>query len=182
VPGCRRAHYLITVKGNRPHLFAQLKNLPWRQVPIAHESRGRGRGRDERRTVKVTSVAGGLQFPHAAQAIQVRRLRRPTGTKKWFTETGYAITSLGFAQASAAELAAIIRGHWGIEDRLHWVRDMDFDEDRSQARTAAGPRIMASLRNLVITILRLAGTASIAAALRYHARRPRRPLQTIMKC
>ncbi len=59
---------------------------------------------------------------------------------------------------------------------------MDFDEDRSQVRTASGPRIMASLRNLVITILRLAGTTSIAAALRYHARRPGRPLQTIMNC
>ena len=64
-------------------------------------------------------------------------------------------------------VAAIIRGHWGIEDRLHWVRDIDFDEDRSQARTAAGPQIMASLRNLAITILWLAGHASIAAALRY---------------
>jgi len=69
-----------------------------------------------------------------------------------------------------------------MEDRLHWVRDMDFDEDRSQIRTAAGPRIMASLRNLVITILRIAGAASIAAALRYHARRPSRPLQTITRC
>jgi len=59
---------------------------------------------------------------------------------------------------------------------------MDFDEDRSQVRTANGPRIMASLRNLAITILRLAGTVNIATALRYHARRPRRPLQTIMKC
>ena len=59
---------------------------------------------------------------------------------------------------------------------------MDFDEDRSQVRTASGPRIMASLRNLVITILRLAGATSIAAALRHHARRPGRPLQTIMKC
>ena len=117
-------------------------------------------------TGKITSVAAGLLFPHAAQAIQIRRRRRPAGTKKWSAETSYAITSLGFTQASAAELAAIIRGHWGIEDRLHWVRDMGFDEDRSQARTAAGPRIMASLRNLVITILRLAGAASIAAALR----------------
>ena len=76
----------------------------------------------------------------------------------------------------------IIRGHWGIEDRLHWVRDMDFDEDRSQVRTASGPRIMASLRNLVITILRLAGMTNIAAALRYHARRPSRPIRTIMEC
>ena len=97
-------------------------------------------------------------------------------------ETCYAVTSLTLIQATYAQLAAIIRGHWGIEDRLHWVRDMDFDEDRSQIRTAAGPRIMASLRNLAITILRIAGAASIAAALRYHARRPCRPLQTIMRC
>jgi len=71
---------------------------------------------------------------------------------------------------------------WAIEDRLHWVRDMDFDEDRSQIRTI-GPRVMASLLvDLAITILRLAGAASIAAALRRHARRPDRPLRTIMNC
>jgi len=64
---------------------------------------------------------------------------------------------LTLTQASHAQLAAVIRGHWGIEDRMHWVRDMDSDEDRSQVRTASSPRIMASLRNLVIIILRLAG-------------------------
>jgi hypothetical protein len=89
--------------------------------------------------------------------------------------TCYAITPLTLTQATHTQLAAIIRGHWGIEDRLHWVRDLDWDEDRSQIRTASGPRIMASLRNLVITILRLTGATSIAAALRHHARRPARP-------
>ena len=69
-----------------------------------------------------------------------------------------------------------------IEDSLHWVRDVTYDEDRSQIRARNGPRVMASLRNLVITILRLTGQTSIAAALRYHARRPSRPLQTIMNC
>ena len=69
-----------------------------------------------------------------------------------------------------------------MEDRLHWVRDLDSDEDRSQIRTASGPQIMASLRNLAITILRLTGATCIAAALRYHARRSSRPLRTIMKC
>ena len=59
---------------------------------------------------------------------------------------------------------------------------MDFDEDRSQVRTASGPHIMAALRNLAITILRLAGATNIAAALRYHARRPSRPIQAIMNC
>ena len=94
----------------------------------------------------------------------------------------YAITSLTATQARPAELAAIIRGHWLIEDRLHWVRDVTYDEDRSQVRTGNGPRVMASLRNLAITVLRLTGETSIAAALRYNARRPNRPLQTIMNC
>jgi predicted transposase YbfD/YdcC len=177
----RGAHYLFTVKRNQPGLHAQFAALPWGQVPVAHQVRERGHGRTERRTLKVTAVAAGLAFPHAAQAIQIVR-RRKLGRKKWSTETCYAITSLTATQASPAELAAIIRGHWMIEDRLHWVRDMDFDEDRSQVRTASGPRVMASLRNLVLTILRLTGTTSIAAALRHHARRPDRPLRTIMNC
>jgi predicted transposase YbfD/YdcC len=176
----RGAHYVITVKRNQPGLYAQLAALPWREVPVAYTKAERGHGRTERRTLKVTAVAKGLAFPCAAQAIQITRRRKVKG--KWSRETCYAVTSLTLTQATYAQLAAIIRGHWGIEDRLHWVRDNDFDEDRSQIRTASGPRIMASLRNLAITILRLAGAASIAAALRYHARRPARPLQTIMKC
>jgi hypothetical protein len=71
---------------------------------------------------------------------------------------------------------------WGIEDRLHRVRDVTYDEDRSQVRTGNGPRVMASLRNLAVAILRLTGHTSIAAARRYHARQPGRPLQTIIHC
>ena len=76
----------------------------------------------------------------------------------------------------------MLRGHWAIEDRLHWIRDVIYDKDRSQIRAASGPRVMATLRNLAISILRLAGHTSIAAALRYHARRPGRPLRTLLKC
>lgn len=181
----RGAHYLITVKRNQPGLHAQLAALPWRHVPVACQARGKGHGRAERRTLKVTTVAAGLAFPHAAQAIQiVRRRRQLTGknTKKWPTQTVCAITSLTVIHARPAELARIVRGHWGIGDRLHWVRDVTYDEDRSQVRTGNGPRVMASLRNLAIAILRLTGHASIAAAQRYHARQPGRPLQTIMQC
>ena len=176
----RGAHYLLIVKRNQPGLHAQLAALPWREVPKAYDQREHGHGRTERRTLKVTAVARGLAFPHATQAIQIMRRRKVKG--KWSRETCYAVTSLAVTQATHAQIAAIIRGHWGIEDRLHWVRDIDFDEDRSQVRTAAGPRVMASLRNPAITILRLSGAASIAAALRYHARQPSRPLQTIMRC
>ena len=117
-----------------------------------------------------------------AQAIQIVRRRKLPGKKKWSSETVYAITSLTAIQTSPAGLAAIIRGHWLIKDRLDWVRDMDWDEDRSQVRTASAPRVMATMRNLALTILRLADYARIAASLRYHARRPDRPLRTIMNC
>ena len=178
----RGAHFVLTVKRNQPQLHARLAALPWREVPVADNARERGHGRAEWRTLKVTAVAAGLGFPHAAQAIQIIRRRRPRNGKRWSTETVYAITSLTATQISPAELADVIRGHWTIENRLHWVRDVVYDEDRSQIRTANGPRVMASLRNLAITVLRLTATTNIAAALRHHARRPNRPLQTIRTC
>lgn len=121
----RGAHYLLTVKRNQPSLHAQLAGPPWRDVPIADDSRDRGHGRAERRTLKVTTVttvttvatmatmATGLGFPHATQAAQIVRRRRPLNSKKWSTETVYAITSLSPTQASPAYLAEVIRGHWG---------------------------------------------------------------------
>ena len=92
--------------------------------------------------------------------------------------TVYAVTSLDFAQARPARLADLIRGHWAIE-ALHHVRDVTFAEDTSQVRTGAGPNVMACLRNLVIGVLCRAGPINVAAALRRHARDPRRPLATL---
>lgn len=62
-----------------------------------------------------------------------------------------------------------MRGHWGVENRLHWVRDVTFDEDRSQIRIASAPRVMATIRNLAISIHRLAGATNIAQATRQAA-------------
>lgn len=78
----------------------------------------------------------------------------------------YGITSLSVAEASPQRVAELVRGHWSIENSLHWVRDVTFDEDRSQIRTGSGPRMMATLRNLVISILRLQGFKNIAKAVR----------------
>jgi hypothetical protein len=116
-------------------------------------------------------------FPHAAQAIQIVRKTRPitpaTGRRaRWRTETVYAICTLAAEHAQPAELATWIRTHWSIENRLHWVRDVTLGEDLHQARTGNGPRVMATLRNLVISLLRFAGRSNIARALRQHARHP----------
>jgi hypothetical protein len=88
--------------------------------------------------------------------------------------TVYAITSLTFAQASPARRADYLRGHWAIENGLHYLRDTTFAEDGSQLRTGAGPHVMACLRNLAIGALCRAGPINLAAALRHHARDPTR--------
>jgi predicted transposase YbfD/YdcC len=178
----RGGHYLLTAKLNQPTLLRRLRALPWKQIGVAGRERGRGHGRVETRQVSVVSLhpcpdLGGEFFPHAAQAIKVVRRRRALGSRKWTTVTVYAITSLTAVQADPVLLARWLRGHWAIE-ALHWIRDVSFDEDRSQVRTSNGPQVMAALRNLVITALRLAGITNIAQALRHHARDPHRPLVT----
>jgi predicted transposase YbfD/YdcC len=174
----KKAHYILVVKRNQPGLYAQVKNLPWRHIPPAARQHGRGHGREEHRTLKATAVAAGLGFPHAAQAIRLTRRIRPRSGGKWRTVTVYAITSLDATEATPVQLAAWIRGHWRIEV-LHHIRDVTYGEDASQIRTGTGPQVMATLRNLVIAILKLAGHASIAAACRHHARDPTRALATL---
>jgi len=176
----KRAHYLFVVKANQPTLLARCQRLPWHRVPVLDRTRDRGHGRVELRTLKAVTV-GHFGFPHAAQVVQVTRRTRDlhTSTRRWQTVTIYAVTSLPFAQASPARLADLVRGHWTIENGLHWVRDVTFAEDASQLRTGAGPHAMATLRNLAIAVLSRAGPVNLAAALRRHARDPRRPLATL---
>jgi predicted transposase YbfD/YdcC len=113
----KHAHYILVVKKNQPSLYSQLKGLPWRKVPIMHAEDDHGHGRDERRTVKIVSLAEGLLFPHAAQAVCLTRRIRPAGAKKWRTVTVYAVTSLRVIDATSADIAGWIRGHWSIEVR-----------------------------------------------------------------
>lgn len=87
-------------------------------------------------------------------------------------ETVYGVTSLGAGRADAARLLQLVRQHWHIENRSHWVRDVTFDEDRSQVRVGSIPQVLAALRNTVIGLLRLHGATNIAAATRRMAARP----------
>ena len=175
---------MLSVKGNQPRLRRQLATLPWREVQSSHRSVETAHGRREIRTLKVVTIAAGIEFPHAAQAIQVTRKTRPVSARsgrrgRWRTETVYAITDLPAHQARPDELAGWIRGHWQIENGLHWVRDVTFAEDLSQIHSGAAPQVMASLRNLAISLHRLAGATNIAKALRHHGRNPLRPFQLL---
>ena len=165
--------YVFTVKGNQPTLYAACKALPWRDVP-ARRAISKGHGRRVTRTIKVVAAPTWVEFVGAAQVAQLRRTVTKKGKKT--VEVVYLITSADVRTAPPATLAAWVQGHWGIENRLHWVRDVTFDEDRSQIRTGAAPQVMATLRNLVISLLRLTGWTNIAHALRHHAADSRRPL------
>jgi predicted transposase YbfD/YdcC len=134
----RGADYLLVVKTNQPTLHAQLAGLPWRQIPVMDHTRDHGHGRVEVRTLKVAAVAG-LCFPHATQAIQVIRRVRAPGSRRWRTVTVYPVTSLALGSASPAQLAGWLGGHWRIENRLHWVRDVTFSEDPPPRAAAASP-------------------------------------------
>jgi predicted transposase YbfD/YdcC len=174
----RGAHYLAIVKKNHPGLYAQVRNIPWAAVPLDHHTRDRAHHRDEIRRLKVAAFRH-INYPGARQVIQVVRRRRDLATGKLTIERVYLITSLDVFDATAAELAAWIRGHWGIENLLHHVRDRTFREDDSKVRTGHLPRTMASLRNLAISVFRQNGETNIAAALRHTSRDYHRPLSAL---
>jgi predicted transposase YbfD/YdcC len=108
--------------------------------------------------------------------VRVYRERANLDDELISTETAYYLTSLPADQASPADLDHLVRGHWGIENRVHYVRDVTYDEDRSQAFTGNGPRTLATCRNLAISALRLHGHTNIAKALRHIARNITRAL------
>ena len=111
-----------------------------------------------------------MDFPYAKQVWAIRREATHLVSNKFTTETVYGITSLESQRANPERLLDASRGHWCIENRLHYVRDVTFDEDRSRVRRGAGAQVMASIRNLALSVLRIAGARYIPTALRWCAR------------
>jgi predicted transposase YbfD/YdcC len=170
----RGADFVFCVKDNQPGLFTALDILDWPQVPITHHVTDRGHGRVETRTIQVLPAPADLPFPHVEQVFLVERAVTDLHGRPLSNVAIFGITSLTETNAGPATLAGLTRGHWGIES-LHWIRDTVYREDDSRIRTRSGPRAMASLRNLAIGALRLAGRPDIAEATRWATRRMDRP-------
>jgi predicted transposase YbfD/YdcC len=173
----KNAHYIAMIKRNQPTAYRQLAALPWPDIAIQHTASCTGHGRRESRSIKTCGIAdelGGIAFPHARTAIRVHRRRRQTGRRE-SRETVYAVTNLDAHQATPAELAAAIRGHWRIE-ALHHVRDVTYAEDASTLHTGTGPRAMATFRNLAIGLLKALGADNIAKTTRAIRDQPERAL------
>lgn len=138
--------------------------------PPVHSQRDKAHGRLETRTIQVTTALNAyLQFPCCAQVFRLSRERLGLVNGTHDVAVVLGVTSLTPQEAPPARLLHLNRGHWSIENRSHYVRDMAYDEDRQQIRRNQGPRVMATLRNFAISLLRLAGYRSITAALRHLA-------------
>lgn len=172
------AHYVFTVKLNTKKLWEELDALNWRKVPVQHETREKGHGRRERRTIQVTDAPDHIRkrFPHARQVAlierYVTRTVRVRKGKRWVRKqvksavAVFIITSLSAREAAPEHLAGYVRGQWTIENKVHWVRDVTFREDSSRVRTGPRPRIMATLHNIALGLIRQAGYTKIAATIR----------------
>jgi predicted transposase YbfD/YdcC len=157
----RGADYVLAVKGNQDHLEADIIDHFGRldqgaarpRGRSAHETEGRGHGRQEYRRYEAVPVPEALRHADAWEGLncigRVTRVYTEKGEEK--SDVRYFISSL---EADAALLARAIRGHWGVENGLHWVLDMYFGEDRNRARTEHAAENLALLRRWVLSLLR----------------------------
>lgn len=163
----RGGHYLFEVKDNQPRLKAAIARLFYQKLDTLDQvqTQEQGHGRYDIRTLHVHPLT--TEAPDWDSAQQVCRLIHQTQRHgEWQVQVHYKITSLSSAQAGAKDLLALSQGHWGIENRVHYVRDVTLGEDASRIRCGSAPQAMAAIRNLVLTVLRQAGIANIAAGLR----------------
>jgi len=168
--GGRNSDYFLFVKGSHPKLQKALFGAIQAGCPRDpdYTELDRSHGRTVRRSVWVASAAG-IDFPHVSRIARIRRDRYGTDGQLISKEIVHAVTSLDENQACAAGLAKIARGQWGIES-VHWVRDTAYAEDSNTGYAGNGPQVMATLRNLAISLLYLNGVKEITRTLQAIAR------------
>lgn len=176
--------YVMIAKENQPQLHQEIALVfappAWPDVQTTAETLHHGHGRIERRRLTTSqALVGYSDWPGLQQVFRLERhtILLPSGQVRG--ETVYGLTSLGPARADAARLLQLSRDHWRIENRSHWVRDVTFGEDHSQARCGSIPEVMAALRNTVIGRLRVSGAPNIAAACRTFAAQPTQALSLL---
>jgi predicted transposase YbfD/YdcC len=174
----RDAFYLFPVAENQPKLFAAVNAMPWETTPVGYAEEGKAHGRHERRVTKVLPAPPGLPFPDAKQVILTERITTGRGDDKTHAVAALAVTAVPARLAGPADLARMIRGHWGIES-LHHVRDVTYLEDSSRVRTGNAPRIMASARNQAINLAQIAGWTNTAQATDHYLHHPADALQLL---
>lgn len=181
----RGGDYVMIVKENQEGLSDDVKTVF--HGPFSHllkkssdETLNMGHGRIEERHITVSAeLSGYSDWPGLEQVFQLTRKATIKKTGKVRKETVYGITSLTPEEASPSRLLELVRCHWHIENKSHWIRDVTFGEDASQVHCGDAPQVMAALRNTAIGLMRWAGKTSIVSACREYAAQPGMALELI---
>jgi predicted transposase YbfD/YdcC len=174
----RGGDYVMMVKANQPSLLAKVEGAIagvafYRQAPQEAESLDSLHGRIEHRKIIATSaLADSGLWPGLDQAFRIQRRVIEQKSEQESYEEVYGITSLSRERATAEVIMEVVRRHWSIENKSHWVRDVVYEEDRSQVRKGSVPQVMAALRNTAIGLMRCRGESNIAGACRRFAAQP----------
>jgi predicted transposase YbfD/YdcC len=175
--------YVMIVKENQKALMDEVKTVF--DGPCSHLLRkwsdktiDIGHGRiEERFLTSSDELQGYSDWPGLHQVFELTRTIVTKKTGEVTKETVYGITSLSPEEASPLRLLDLVRNHWHIENKVHWVRDVIYDEDRSQVRCGNTPQVMSAIRNTVIGLMRHSGITSIASACRRFSARPELALE-----
>ena len=183
--------YVFLVKGNQPQLLEDLQVLFAPPAPAKRAGEGvlrlpeqqaqtteKAHGRVEIRSIRVSSeLKGYSDWPGLEQVFELRRCWQSKGV--WKEAVRYGVSSLPATIANPERLLTLKRGHWTIENRLHYIKDVTMGEDKSTLHCANGPKIMAALRNTALNLLRHAGFSSMTARMRYHSTHPQAALEVL---
>ncbi len=182
-------HSLVSVKQNQRRLsddIALLFDPPAgvRTLPLTDRREtdtldyGHGRTRERRMVTASTDLVGYLDWPGQAQVLRLERTWREHD--HLHRSVGYAITSLGPDRANPAQLLALTRAHWNIENELHRAKDVNLSEDASLIHAGQGPQVIALLRDAALSVLHAAGVRQIAARLRHHSHHPEEAVALVL--
>lgn len=169
-------HYLMVVKRNRRQLYDELTwffdvaplpcDRPWRETITVNKGHGR---LETRRLTCTDDLDDFLTWPGVQQVLRRECERVILKTGAVTRAVTYALTSVAASESTPDALAALWRGHWSIENRRHYVRDVTLGEDACHMHRGQAPQALAALRNALISLLRNAGWRNIAAGLRHYS-------------
>lgn len=138
----------------------------------------KGHGRRETRRLRTTSILTQREkWAGMKQGFELERVRVVKGVRT--VEVVYGVTSLSEEEADAKELLRLMRGHWRIENCLHYVRDVTMEEDKCRVRSGSAPQVLAALRNTALHLLAEINASSRAAAIRHLNARPEKALHLL---
>jgi predicted transposase YbfD/YdcC len=158
-------NYIFCVKNNQKGLLDEIKKHNW-TLQASYNEIDCEHGRITDRGIEVLKARNKITFPGSKQVIRITRDTTIKKTKDQSSEVAYYITSLDIDMVTPEQLAKMIRGHWKIENNLHWQRDYTFSEDKSQIRVGNGPKNMTIFRNFAINVLRIFGIKNITRTMK----------------